>query len=340
MGGVYMLTAISAIFVFLLVILVHEFGHFAVAKMVGIEVNEFSIGMGPKLLQRKKGETEYTVRLLPIGGYVKMEGEDEDSDNPRSFNSASVFSRIAVLLAGAIMNFILALIVFTIVSYGIGEPSTTVDEVTVASPAEASGIIEGDTIVGIDGEKIESWDQVIEIIGNSQEGKELNIEIDRDGKTIRKEITPITEDGRKIIGIYPRSIKSPGSAIRGGFEKTGMFLMLMFDFIGMVFRGEVGIESLSGPVGIIREVGVAANMGIYNLLYLLGFISVNLGFFNLLPLPALDGSRITFLLVELVRGKPISLEKEGFVHFVGFILLISLMLFVTYRDILSTNLFK
>lgn len=335
-----MLTAISAVFVFLLVILVHEFGHFAVAKIVGIEVNEFSIGMGPKLLQTKKGETEYTVRILPIGGYVKMEGEDEDSDNPRSFNSASVFSRIAVLLAGAIMNFVLALIVFTIVSYGIGEPSTTVGEVTANSPAAESGIIEGDIIVGIEDKKIETWNQVTEEIGSSKEDKELKIQVNRDGETLTKYITPITEDGRKIIGVYTRSIKSPGSAIRGGFEKTGTFLMLMFDFIGMVFKGEVGMESLSGPVGIIKEVGVAANMGIYNLLYLLGFISVNLGFFNLLPLPALDGSRITFLLVELVRGKPISPEKEGFVHFVGFILLISLMLFVTYRDILNTNLFK
>ncbi len=335
-----MLTAVSAIFVFLLVILVHEFGHFAVAKIVGIEVNEFSIGMGPKILQRKKGETEYTLRILPIGGYVRMEGEDEDSDNPRSFNSASVFSRIAVLLAGAIMNFVLAIVVLSIVSFGIGELTTTVDRVTADSPAEASGIVEGDIIVGIDGEKIENWDQVLEKIGSSPEGKELEIEIDRDDETIKKNITPIEEDGRRIIGIYTRSIKSPGSAIRGGFEKTGMFLMLMFDFISMVFRGEVGMEGLSGPVGIIREVGVAANMGIYNLLYLLGFISVNLGFFNLLPLPALDGSRITFLLVELVRGKPISPEKEGFVHFIGFILLISLMLFVTYRDILNTNLFK
>ena len=116
--------------------------------------------------------------------------------------------------------------------------------------------------------------------------------------------------------------------------------MLMFEFIGMVFKGQVGTESLSGPVGIIKEVGVAANLGIYNVLYLLGFISINLGFFNLLPLPALDGSRISFLLVELVRGKPVDPEKEGFVHFVGFILLISLMLFVTYKDILNTNLFK
>lgn len=335
-----MLTAIAAVFVFLMVILVHEFGHFAVAKMVGIEVNEFSIGMGPKLIQTKKGETEYTIRLLPIGGYVKMEGEDENSDNPRSFNNASVFSRIGVLIAGAIMNFILAVIVLSIVSFGIGEPTTTVDKVDPNSPADVSGIISGDTIIGIEGKKIDSWEDVLDKIGSAPSDKELNVEIDRDGEIITKNITPTVDDGRTIIGIFTRNIKSPGSAIKGGFKQTGEFLMLMFDFIGMVFKGQVGTESLSGPVGIIKEVGVAANLGIYNLLYLLGFISINLGFFNLLPLPALDGSRISFLLVELIRGKPVDPEKEGLVHFVGFILLISLMLFVTYKDILNTNLFK
>lgn len=335
-----MLTAISAIFVFLMVILVHEFGHFAVAKLVGIKVNEFSIGMGPKLLQTKKGETEYTVRILPIGGYVKMDGEDEKSNNPRSFNNANVFARIGVLLAGAVMNFILAIVILSIVSFGIGEPSTTIDEVTPNSPAQESGIIEGDTIISIQGEKTDTWDKIVDKIGNSKLDRELKIEISRDGSIITKSVIPIVEEGRNIIGIIPRNQKSASSAIKGGFEKTGTFLMLMFDFIGMIFKGKVGLSSLSGPVGIIREVGVAANTGIYNLLYLLGFISINLGFFNLLPIPALDGSRITFLLLELVRGKPMDPEKEGFVHFVGFILLISLMLIVTYRDIINTNLFK
>lgn len=335
-----MLTAIAAVFVFLMVILVHEFGHFAVAKMVGIKVNEFSIGMGPKLVQTKKGETEYTVRLLPIGGYVKMEGEDEDSQNPRSFNNASVFSRIGVLLAGAFMNFVLAVVVLSIVSFGLGEPSTTVDKVTPDSPAEVSGIMAGDVIIGIGDKKINSWENVIDEIGGSSLDEELKIEINRDGDIITKYLAPTVEDGRNIIGVYTRSKKSAGSAIKGGFKRTWEFLTLMFEFIGMVFKGQVGMESLSGPVGIIKEVGNAANTGIYNLLFLLGFISVNLGFFNLLPLPALDGSRVVFLLVELVRGKPIDQEKEGFVHFIGFILLISLMLFVTYKDIINTNLFK
>lgn len=335
-----MLTAISAVFVFLMVILVHEFGHFAVAKIVGIKVNEFAIGMGPKLLQTRKGETEYTIRILPIGGYVKMEGEDENSDNPRSFNNVSVFSRIGVLMAGAFMNFILAIIVLSIVSFGTGVATTTMEEIVPDSPAQESGIRAGDTIISINGRQTKSWENIVNEINNSSIDKEIDIEVIRQNKKQIISVNPVEEDGRTIIGIIPQMEKSFVSSIKGGFQKTGMFLMLMFDFIGMIFKGEVGLSSLSGPVGIIREVGVAANMGIYNLLYLLGFISVNLGFFNLLPIPALDGSRISFLLLELIRGKPIDPEKEGFVHFVGFILLISLMLLVTYRDIINTNLFK
>ncbi|WP_353095273.1 RIP metalloprotease RseP [Tissierella praeacuta] len=335
-----MLTAISAVFVFLVVILVHEFGHFSVAKMVGIKVNEFSIGMGPKLFQRKKGETEYTLRALPIGGYVKMEGEDEDSNDPRSFNKVSALSRIAVVAAGAIMNFVLAIVILSIVSYGTGVPTNTIDYTVPGSPAEKSGLASGDIIISINGVEINSWETTVDSINKSNPDKEMEIEINRDGQIKKIMVKSIAdEEGRTIIGIAPRSEKSISSAIKGGFENTFMFLKLMFEFIGMLFKGKVGIKHLSGPIGVIHEVGVQAKLGIYNLLYILGFISVNLGFFNLLPIPALDGSRIVFLLIELVRGKPIDPEKEGFIHFVGFVLLISLMLFVTYRDIIKFNIF-
>lgn len=335
-----MLTAISAIFVFLMVILIHEFGHFAVAKVVGIRVNEFSIGMGPKLFQKKKGETEYTLRALPIGGYVKMEGEDEASDDPRGFNKVPVFSRIAVVAAGAIMNFISAILILAIVSYGTGMPTNTIDSTIPNSPAQGSGLISGDTIISINGEVTKKWESVANAINNSNSNEEIEIKVERDSQIKKFTIKPTTdEEGRTIIGIVPKYEKSISSAIKGGFQKTLMFLGLMFEFISMIFKGKVGINHLSGPIGVIHEVGVAAKLGIYNLLYILGFISVNLGFFNLLPIPALDGSRIVFLLIELVRGKPIDPDKEGFIHFVGFVLLISLMLLVTYRDIIKFNIF-
>lgn len=334
-----MLTAIAAIFVFLMVILVHEFGHFAVAKLVGIKVNEFSIGMGPKLVQKKKGETEYTVRLLPIGGYVKMEGEDESSKDPRSFGNVPVLSRIGVVIAGAIMNFLLAIIVLSIVSYGAGMPTNTIENTQINSPADKIGLMSGDTILSINGKQTKSWERVASSINESDAEKELEIRVERQGQEKTFMIKPIIEDGRTIIGIIPSYEQSILSAIKGGFEKTIMFLKLMFDFLSMIFKGKVSTKDLSGPIGVIHEVGVAAKLGIFNLLYILGFISVNLGFFNLLPIPALDGSRVVFLLIELVRGKPIDPDKEGFIHLVGFVLLISLMLLVTYRDIIKFNIF-
>ena len=336
-----MLTAIAAIFVFLMVILFHEFGHFIVAKMVGIKVNEFSIGMGPKIIQKQKGETKYSIRILPIGGYVSMEGEDENSEDPRSFNKVPALSRIAVVTAGAIMNFVLAIIVFSIVSFNIGMPTTTISETIKGSPAEKIGIQKGDEILSINNQETKNWDSIVDKISKSNLNEELKVTILRNEEKIDYFIKPeINEENRLIIGIVPAYKKSFFSSIKGGFQNTWNILKLMFDFISMAFRGKVSTKDLSGPVGVIYTIGEAAKYGIMNLLYLMGFISVNLGFFNLLPLPALDGSRIIFLIIEIIRGKPVNPEKEGFIHFVGFILLIGLMLFVTYSDIIRFNIFR
>jgi len=333
-----MQTAVAAIFVFLLVILLHELGHFSIAKLVGIKVNEFSIGMGPKLFQTRKGETQYSLRLLPIGGYVRMEGEEEDSNDPRAFNNASTLARIAVVAAGAIMNFILAFVVFSIVSFNLGEPTTTIGEILPDSPAQHGGLMEGDRIIAINQTETKSWDELSNAIANS-DGNELDIRIIRDGKEENLYIKPSFQEGRLMIGIVPKYEKSLLAGIRGGFESTITFIGLMFDFVKMLFTGQVTIEHLSGPVGVINEIGQAAKMGFLNLLLLLGFISVNLGFFNLLPIPALDGSRLVFLFIELIRGKPVNPEKENFVHFVGLIFLLGLMLVVTYKDLLRINIF-
>lgn len=336
-----MLTAIAAIFVFLMVILFHEFGHFIVAKMVGIRVNEFSIGMGPKIFQKKKGETKYSIRVLPIGGYVSMEGEDENSDDPRSFNKVPASSRIAVVVAGATMNFILAIIVFSMVSFSIGVPTTEILKTTKDSPAEKAGIKSGDVIVGINNEQIKNWESIVDEISKSNPDQEMKVTLLRNEEKIDYLIQPeIGEEDRIIIGIEPVSEKSFFTSIKGGFQKTGSMLKLMFEFIKMAFKGQVSMKDLSGPVGVIHTIGEAAKYGFINLLYLMGFISVNLGFFNLLPLPALDGSRIVFLLIEIIRGKAIDPEKEGFIHFVGFVLLILLMITVTYSDVIRFNIFR
>lgn len=334
-----MQTAIAAIFVFLLVILLHELGHFTVAKIVGIKVNEFAIGMGPTIFKTKKGETQYSLRALPIGGYVSMEGEDEDSNDPRSFNSASVLERMAVLAAGAFMNFVLAIVVLSIVSFNTGMPTTIIEGTTENSPAEIAGIVKGDKINSINGVNVDSWEDIVEEISNKENNKEFKINLLRNNEKIDINLIPTVEDERTVIGIMPVMETSITGAIRGGFQKTGMFLNAMFDFVKMAFRGKVSTNDLSGPVGVINVVGEAAKMGFTNLLLILGFISVNLGFFNLLPIPALDGSRLVFLFIELIRGKPIDPEKENLVHVVGFFLLIGLMIIVTYRDLIKINIF-
>ena len=335
-----MQTALAAIFVFLLVILLHELGHFTVAKMVGIKVNEFSIGMGPTIFKTKKKETQYSLRALPIGGYVSMEGEEEDSNDPNSFNNAHVLARIGVIIAGAFMNFVLAIVVLSIVSFNTGMPTTTIESTTEKSPAQSAGILAGDEIISIENEKIDNWNQVIDEISDEEPGNTIDLSVLRNKEEIDLSLTPTTdEEGRTVIGIETRVEKSLTSAIKGGFQKTGMFLGAMFDFVKMAFRGNVSTRDLSGPVGVIKVVGDAAKLGFTNVLLILGFISVNLGFFNLLPVPALDGSRLVFLIIELIRGKPIDPAKENFVHVVGFFLLIALMIVVTYRDLIRINIF-
>ncbi|MBW4828718.1 MAG: RIP metalloprotease RseP [Clostridiaceae bacterium] len=330
-----MTTALAAIFVFMIVILFHEFGHFITAKMVGIKVHEFSIGMGPRLFHRTKGETEYSLRALPIGGYVRMEGEDESSNDPRSFNKKPIGSRILVVAAGAIMNFILAIIVFTIVSYGMGIPTTTINRVIADSPAYNVGLRTGDKIININDTETKSWKTVVEKISEGKSTEDIKVIILRDSAKKEFILRPKfdKETDRYVIGIEPQMKKSFVSSIKGGIEKTGMVLGLMFQFLKMLVTGQVKRGDVSGPVGVIYTVGEAAKYGFINVLYIAGFISVNLGFFNLLPIPALDGSRILFMLIELFRGKPINPEREGFVHFIGFVLLIILMVFVTYSDI-------
>lgn len=338
----FLITALAAIFVFMLVIVFHEFGHFIVAKLVGIKVHEFSIGMGPKLFHKKGKETEYFLRAIPIGGYVKMEGEDESSDDPQSFSKKPVGSRILVVAAGAIMNFILAIIVFTIVSYGMGVPTTTIEEIIKDSPASLSGLQPRDEIIKINDEEVKSWNSIVKIISKSDSDEKINIIVKRDSKKISFNMVPKydNETKRYVIGIIPVSKKSFLLALKGGFQTTGTVLGLMFQFLSMLFKGQVNKGDLSGPVGVIYTVGEAAKYGFLNLLYITGFISVNLGFFNLLPIPALDGSRIFFMLIELIRGKPVNPEKEGFVHFIGFVLLMILMVVVTYSDVVRFQLFR
>lgn len=332
--GSTIITIISAVIIFGLLIMMHEFGHFFVAKSVGIKVNEFSVGMGPVLLQRKKGETDYSVRALPIGGFVKMEGEDENSEDERSFTQKPIWAKILVTAAGSFMNFIFAMILVMVLMYANGVPSTVVGQLVNNGPAKAAGIINGDKIVQIDDKKINKWEDITDAVSKSTGGKIL-ITVERNGQT--KQLTTVVikeKTGRKVIGIYPQYKKDLVTAVKNGFVNTFVWTgAMLHSFVGLI-TGAISTKEVVGPIGIINVVGQVANTGqILNLIGLTAMISLNLAILNLLPIPALDGGRLLFLVVQGVIGRKLDPEKEGFIHFIGFVFLIGIMILVTFKDI-------
>ena len=291
-------TAFVAIIVFGLLVLIHELGHFIVAKLVDIKVHEFAVGMGPKLLQAKRGETAYSIRALPLGGYVRMEGADEESDDLRSFNNKPVLARIAVIFAGPFMNFILAMGLFSIIFYFVGTPTTRISEVMPQSPAQYIGIQGGDIIYSINGERMGTWQNIIDAIGNSG-GNPIDITIIRNNNKIEKTVKPTRDmdTNRMTIGIMITMERSVISSIRNGVAVIGAITADILVFLRGLITGKPGVAGeIMGPVGILNLVGQVAKTGWLDILNLTAVLSVNLGLINLLPVPALDGSRIYFYL--------------------------------------------
>lgn len=323
---------IIALLVFGVIVMVHELGHFSVAKYFKVKIHEFAIGMGPKIFKKRVGETDYTIRALPLGGFVQMEGEDEASDDENGFNSKPPLQRMAIIFAGPFMNFIFTIVVFTMIFITMGIAVPTVDKLIDNKPAQLAGLQVGDKISEINGEKIDSWDETTNIISSSI-GKELNFKIDRKGEILDIKITPENTEGRGTIGFYPKSEKNFFKALTYGTQKTWNMLGQMIISLKDLVTGK-NVGDVVGPVGIINIVGDAANNGVLPVVYLAAIISLNLGLINLLPIPALDGSRMVFQFIELVTGKKVPAEKEGMVHIVGFVALMSLMLILTYKDIL------
>ncbi|MGB4149271.1 MAG: RIP metalloprotease RseP [Tepidanaerobacteraceae bacterium] len=328
-----MQTILSSILVFGMLIFFHELGHFIVAKLSDIKVNEFSLGLGPQLISMKLKETHYSIRLLPFGGYVKMEGEDTDTSDPRAFNNKSALVRLGVILAGPLMNFILAILLLGIIGFYSGVPTRQVT-VTPGEPAEISGIQDNDIIHAIDGRKVGHWEEIVEII-SGRHNEIISVTVIRDGKYIDYDVTTTVEPKtqRGIIGI--KSVMQKHSvleSIKYGYKKTVLILKLILVGIYQVLTGKVKADVV-GPVGLAHIVGEAAKIGVYQVLYIAAVISANLGLFNLFPIPALDGGRGIFLVFELLRGKPVEPEKEGLIHFIGFALLMFLMILILFKDL-------
>lgn len=328
-----MQTLVSSIFVFGMLIFFHELGHFIVAKLSDIKVNEFSLGFGPQIIGIKTKETHYSIRLLPFGGYVKMEGEDSETTDPRAFNNKTALTRLGVILAGPLMNFILAISLFAIIGFSSGIASTQV-RVIPGEPAALSGIQNNDKIYAVDNQRVNSWEEIVEAI-SSKPNEEITVTVIRDGKyidySVKTAVEPETQRG--IIGIQTVIVKhSILDSIKYGFQKTFWILKMIILGIIHMLTGKVKAD-IVGPVGMVQIVGEAAKIGVYQVLYIAAVISANLGLFNLFPIPALDGGRGIFLIFELLRGKPVEPEKEGFIHFIGFALLMFLMILVLFKDL-------
>ncbi|WP_017727347.1 RIP metalloprotease RseP [Halalkalibacterium ligniniphilum] len=413
-------TIIAIIIIFGLLVSIHEWGHLYFAKRAGILCREFAIGFGPKLFSWKRNETVYTLRLLPLGGFVRMAGEDPEqitikpgyeigllfnqenkvsqiiinnkSKHPearvvqveridlehelfieayddegklvryavdekaqtiqdeqatqiapyhRQFGSKTVGQRALAIFAGPMMNFILAFVILTAYAFmqGVPENNALVGGVQPNGPAAEAGLQEGDLVVSIDGEAVDNWVDMTIII-QEHPNEPITFEIERDGVRQQVEITPEEHTGQNGEQVGLVGIERPGnheptilSALAFGLTETYAFMVMIFDVLGMIVTGQFSLDYVAGPVGIYNYTGQAAEMGFFVLMRWAAALSVNLGIINLLPLPALDGGRLVFIGLEGLRGKPLDPQKEGLVHFIGFALLMLLMIVVTWNDI-------
>ncbi len=350
-----MLTALSILLVFGLMIMFHEFGHFLVAKKAGIKVLEFAFGFGPKLFGIKGKETLYSVRIFPLGGFVRFlsaeeieEIEEIDLESKqellkRSFESKSIWRKMSVIVAGPIMNFVLGALLFVMIFAWFGVPTASNDNVigsiVVDKPAATVGLSAGDRIISVNGIDTPDWNSVTQQI-HSRPGEKIAFKIEKakTGEIITMEITPEydQQSGRGLIGISPNIVSQKVSvlkAVQYGLQQTVEFTRLVVVLIIQMITGEVPVE-LSGPVGIVQVIGEGARQGISSLLSLTAILSIQFGILNLLPIPALDGGQLVVLTYEGIRRKPLAPEKKGWIQLTGFALLMALMIAVTYKDIL------
>lgn len=411
-------TAIAFILIFGALVFFHELGHLYFAKRAGILCREFAIGFGPKIFSFEKNETVYTIRLLPLGGYVRMAGEDADTVELKSgkkvglvlnekdevvklvfdgyekypnvrvieveqadlehnltisgyeeyeeelqtfrvnekariitageeiqiapynrqFGSKKLGQRALTIFAGPAMNFILAFVIFVILGFVQGVPvdKPMVGKVMDNSAAQQAGLKENDTIQAIDGKNTSTWKDVVTIVRENP-NKEITLQVKRDNEQFNVKVTPtLDKEGKEEvgrIGVYSPVEKTVMGSIKSGFEQTYQWTKLIFESLVKLVTGQFSINELSGPVGIYNLTDQVVDYGFTRVLSLAAVLSINLGLFNLLPVPALDGGRLFFFLIEALRGKPIDRQKEGMVHFIGFALLMLLMLVVTWNDI-------
>lgn len=335
------LQVIIAILVFGLLIFIHELGHFTVGKLSGMRVNEFAVGMGPAVWSKQRGETKYALRMLPVGGYVSVEGEDEDSSDPRAFCNVMLWKRILFVCAGALMNLTLGFVILSIL-VGLRESLlTTVISEFRPNAASSASLHVDDKILKVNGSSVFTANDITFSMVSDKDGI-VDFTVLRDQKKVAVPAVNFgmrtMEDGTSVIDL-DFAVYSTPNTFWGGAVYTVQWMFsivrqVWLSFVNLV-TGNFTMSELSGPVGVSTVIGQASTQSISTLMLLIGFITVNIGVFNLLPLPALDGGRLVFLLIELVMRRPVNPKYEGAIHATGFILLMGLMLVVTFNDIIK-----
>ncbi len=352
-----LLTAVlPTLLVFGVIVLVHEIGHFAAAKKAGIFVEEFAVGLGPKLFGIKRGETLFSLRLLPLGGFCKMLGEDGESVDPRSFNRKPVSARIVVIIAGVVMNVLLAAVLFLGLVLTDGFYDTRIHSLTPGFPAEKAGMLPGDQIVKIGNSRINIYEDIF-LAMYDYKGGETTVTIRRDGELKTFALTPqVGSDGLYKIG-FIRGVKTgffsqqiEGIPKAGFWESAKVSMYTMVYNVKAVYYGlfkivslNASVDEMSGPIGIgaligesvEQSAGVSVNRIVLTLLNLIAMLSVNLAVLNLLPIPGLDGGRLIFLIIELIRKRPLDQNREAMIHFVGLVALMAFAVFVAFNDVMK-----
>lgn len=380
-----MVTAIVTIIMFLVMVSLHEFGHFITAKLMNFKILEYAIGFGPAIWKSKKSEIQYSLRIIPFGGYCKFEGEDTESNDPRAFSNQAVWKRIIVVAAGGIFNVILGFVLFLLIVWQTSPMVTNkVESVVPNSYIAESGLLPGDEIIKINGKNVNFYNDITLYAQDFTENTECSIVVKREGEKKEIDFKPTkstviynyTDDGvevsefvngneagtrfydysdeilkdeelvgkketveRLIIGFVPHQENVTVFNVWGeAWNQTRFVVKLVYNSLWQMITGKIGVDQMSGPVGIVKEVNTAVNSGSASWLYVLNLtalLTINLGVFNLLPIPALDGGRLFFMLIELITRKKIPPEKEGMVHGIGFMLLIALIIFVSFSDIMK-----
>ena len=339
------ITVLITILVFGVIIFIHELGHFIAAKSSGITVHEFALGMGPTIFHFEKGGTKYALRLFPIGGFVSMEGEDNESEDEGAFCKKTVWKRIIVVVAGAVMNVLLGFVILMLLNTfrtG-GIPTTVIKQFNGTAPyaVEESGLKVGDKILKINGRTM-FIEQDIAFSISEDEDKVVDMVVRRDGKKVSLDhvsvgYVTVTNESGQTEEKFPFAVDVEKKNVLSVLKYTALNTLYVGRIVWLsliqLLTGKVGMDALSGPVGVGSALGQMAGISISSLFSMIAFITINVGVFNLLPIPALDGARLVFLIIEGIRRKPVNPKYEGYIHAAGLIAMLLLMVFVTFNDI-------